>query len=113
MINPFSGLHGGMSASYIDFAMGVLCRCVSGKLSPTIQMNTSFLRAIPAGETILIHARIVKPGGHICFTEGFITTEKEPDRPCVTGSGSYAVPEHYDEEALKQAYLAASGIAIP
>ena len=89
MKNPMNSLHGGISASYLDFAMGVLCFYFSGTLSPTIHMEQNFLRPIPTGEPILIRSHLVKPGISVCFAEAQICLESDPDNPCVTGSGTY------------------------
>ena len=93
MKNPMNSLHGGVSASYLDFAMGVLCSYYGGNLTPTIHMEQNFLRPIPMGEPVLIRSNVVKPGSSVSFAEAEICMESDPGKPCVTGSGTYYVPQ--------------------
>ena len=89
MTNPGGILHGGVTAAYLDLAMGLVCRYFSGGvMTPTLHIDVSYLRNGHLDETIYIQARATKLGSTICYAVGSVYPEGKPDRPIATAAGS-------------------------
>ncbi len=94
MSNPAGIVHGGITATLLDTALGQLCRYYSGgKVIRTIQVEVSYLRAVPVGATVCIRADLHKMGAGICFAVGSLWVQDRPDRLLATASGSYAMSD--------------------
>ncbi len=92
MGNPLSVLHGGVTASLLDMAMGLLCRYFSGGyMTPTVSMGVQYLRAGSLDRTLIIRAELTKRGLSICYAEGRLWEEGAEDRLIATASGAYYV----------------------
>ena len=92
MTNPGNILHGGVTAAYLDLAMGLLCRYFTGgRMTPTIHVDVTYLRTITVGDALCFRASMVKAGGTICFTEASLWGEDRPDRPLASATGAYHV----------------------
>lgn len=92
MANPGGITHGGITAAYLDLVMGLLCRYFSGgRMTVSIHMDVNYLRAVPVGEKLCIQAKLTKAGHSICFAEGGIWAEKQPEALLATGEGAYSV----------------------
>lgn len=92
MANPGGITHGGITAAYMDLTLGLLCRYFSGgRMTVSIHVDVTYLRAVPIGKRICIGAKITKTGNSICFAEGRMWFPEEPDEPLVTATGSYSV----------------------
>ena len=92
MRNPGGILHGGISASLLDFTMGLLCRyCSGGRMTPTVSMEVSYLRSGPMHGRICIGARLTKRGGTFDHALSSLWTEGEEDRLLATAAGVYYV----------------------
>lgn len=94
MANPMGFLHGGITTSYLDFAMGILCHiCIRDRIAPTVHMDVDFLRPIPIEDTICIEAKVRKGGRALYFLEGSIWVKDHPEKVLAAGSGSYYAAE--------------------
>lgn len=92
MTNPGGILHGGVTASILDMAMGLLCRYVSGGyMTPTIDMTVSYLRSGSLHDTMYIEAQVTKRGFTICNATAKAWMSGEENRIVATASGSYFV----------------------
>ena len=92
MRNPGGMLHGGISASLLDFAMGILCRYFSGgQMTPTVTMEISYLHPAPVQGRICISARLTKCGGTIANALSSLWAEGQEDRLLATATGVYYV----------------------
>ena len=92
MGNPMGKLHGGVSAAALDMTMGLLCRYFSGGyMTPTVSMDTQFLRPGPLDRPLYIQARLLKRGRKICCAAGSLWAEGDEGRPLVTATGTYFV----------------------
>lgn len=92
MANPGGILHGGITAAYLDLVMGLLCRYFSnGHMTVSIHMDVNYLRAVPIGQKLCIQARVTKTGHSICFVEGSLWAEDQPDYLLATAGGAYSV----------------------
>lgn len=94
MANPDGLMHGGIIASYLDYAMGLLCHYSIGeRMAPTLNMDINYLRPVKIGKPIWIRARIIKSGRTITYTEGGIYPEGMKERILASATGSYFVME--------------------
>lgn len=94
MANPEGLMHGGIIASYMDYAMGLICHYSIGeRMTPTLHMNINYLRPVKIGKPIWIRARIIRQGRKITFTEAGIYPEGMKDRLLASASGSYYMAE--------------------
>ena len=92
MGNPMGILHGGVTASVLDMTMGLLCRyCSGGNMTPTVNMNVSYLRSGPLDKRLYIRADLTKRGMTICYASGSIWAEGAEDKPIATSTGAYYV----------------------
>lgn len=92
MANPGGITHGGITAAYLDLVMGLLCRFFSnGHMTVSIHMDVNYLRAIPIGTRLCIRAKLTKAGKSICFVEGSLWAEEDPEKLFATASGAYSV----------------------
>lgn len=92
MSNPGHILHGGVTASVLDMTMGLLCRYVSnGHMTPTVNMNVSYLRAVPMKGTVLVRAEVTRCGRTICSAVSSMYLAGEEERVLAAASGAYFV----------------------
>ena len=94
MRNPGGILHGGITASLLDFTMGILARyCTGGRMTPTVSMDVGYLRAGPTKGAVYMKAKIVKPGRRFVHAACTLWAEGQEDRPLATATGIYSVPK--------------------
>ncbi len=92
MGNPMGILHGGVTASVLDMTMGLLCRyCSGGHMTPTVNMNVSYLRSGSLDKRLFIKAELTKRGLTICYASGVLWAEGGEDKPIATSTGAYFV----------------------
>ncbi len=92
MGNPMGILHGGVTASVLDMAMGLLARYYSGGyMTPTIGLDVQYLRSGPLDRRLFVQAELTKNGRSVCCVTGRMWTEGEEDRVIATAAGSYFV----------------------
>lgn len=97
MTNPSRMVHGGVTASVLDFAMGLLARYgTTGLMTPTISMDVSYLRPMPLGKTILVEAQITMAGVSVCHVTARAWVEGAEDKLVATSSGAYYVTRRPD-----------------
>ena len=96
MVNPGGILHGGITASLMDFVMGVLARYYGGGyMTPTVSMEMSYLRPGPAQNGICFDAKITRLGRTLIHTTGSLWVEGAPDRLVATSTGVYYVNREF------------------
>ena len=92
MTNPGGILHGGVTASLLDLAMGVLSRYVSGGvMTPTIDLNIKYLRSATAPCRLCVSGRITKRGRTFVHAESALWRPGQEDRLLATAEGIYCV----------------------
>ena len=97
MNNPGRMLHGGITAATLDMCMGLLCRyCTGGYMTPTIDLNVSFLRPAPTDQKLMFEAAVTRSGFHICHATGRMWADGNPETLLATASGSYYVTHKPD-----------------
>ena len=94
MSNPAGIVHGGVTATLLDTALGQLCRYFSGgKVIRTIHVDVSYLRAVPIGAQLCVRADLDKMGAGVCFATGSLWEEGRPDRLLATCTGAYSMSD--------------------
>lgn len=92
MSNPGRMLHGGVTASILDMAMGLLCRyCSGGHMTPTVSMSVDYLRPAPLDRALYIRAEVTSRGFSICHAVGSMWADGTPEKLLATASGAYYV----------------------
>ncbi len=92
MTNPNLILHGGITATVADMVMGLVSRYFAGgKLTPTVNMNVSYLGSVPMDTRLLCRARCDKAGFSLVYVSAVLWCEGQLDRPAATATGTYYV----------------------
>lgn len=99
MRNQVGIMHGGIIAAIGDVAMGVLVYTFSGKkMPPTVEMQTSYLHMINAGERLIVKARADKIGKTTAQMRCEMWAEGSPGKLAATAAGVYSTAgKTYDE----------------
>ncbi|MCD8021270.1 MAG: PaaI family thioesterase [Clostridiales bacterium] len=67
-LNPMGRLHGGMVATTMDTALGLIARyCIRNSESVTVQLNISYMRGISSTDSFLVTAKAAKNGRKLRF----------------------------------------------
>ena len=84
-------LHGGMCATILDQAMGCLAYCCKpGEgVSPTIQLQVNYVRAIPVGEDVFVRMRLMSVTRHLIHITAEAWTGEDAGRTCLTATATY------------------------
>ena len=88
-LNGNGVVNGGVSATMMDATMGTLSYAISGGFTPTISLNLSYLRPVPAEGTMLVRATATMAGRTVICVSGELWDEREPDRLLVTAQGVF------------------------
>lgn len=89
MLNPNGTLHGGISSTAVDIAMGVLTKFLTKKRNTvTVQLNLNFLNVIHRGETFTVHVVADHAGRRCVMTHAHVTTEAS-NKPVITATGVF------------------------
>ncbi len=77
MTNGEGWLQGGMYTALVDEAMALAIYTLleDGQMIATISCNTTFLRGVRSGETIIAESKVVRKGRQIIFAEGTVLSE--------------------------------------
>jgi acyl-CoA thioesterase len=90
MLNPTNVMHGGILSTVFDLTMGLLSVYFSdGRMTPTTTLQVTFLRPIPAGETLVVQAYCDKSGRTMCAVSGKAWLGTAPDQFTATATGTY------------------------
>lgn len=87
--NPDGVLHGGIVATMLDTVIGTLTHIITGKLTPTVSLNISYLRPAPGDGVIVIKAYVTKMGRTLIHTRGEAWEEKRPEKLIATAEAVY------------------------
>lgn len=92
MANPGGTLHGGMCAVLMDMALGILVGCLPAgprRNSVTVELRMGYLRPAPLGETLHLHAQVIKTGSTLLYASGSICRPGEAEQPLTTAEAVY------------------------
>ena len=96
MTNPSRIVHGGITASILDFTMGLLARyATTGYMTPTISMEVSYLRPVPLNARIYVEAQVSMAGFTVCHVTAKAWAE-DPQKLIATSAGAYYVTRRPD-----------------
>lgn len=87
--NPNGVIHGGIMATMMDTAIGLTTIVVTETLTPTINLQISYLRPCPADGTIAIRSHITMLGGSVIHTRAEAYDARKPDELVATAEGTY------------------------
>ena len=87
--NPNGVIHGGIMATMIDTAIGLTTIAVTETLTPTINLQISYLRPCPADGTVAIRSHITMLGGSVIHTRAEAYDTREPEKLVATAEGAY------------------------
>jgi uncharacterized protein (TIGR00369 family) len=71
--NNLGMVHGGVTCTLLDIAMGSAARAAAGLPVMTLDMQTSFIA--PGRGVLLAQGRVVRAGRSVVFCEGWVKTE--------------------------------------
>lgn len=87
--NPDGVVHGGIMAAMIDTTMGTLTHAMCGVMTPTIHLDTAYLRPAPGDGTILIRAHLSLLGRGVIHADALAWDSRDPDRPVAQAQGVF------------------------
>ena len=91
MCNHYGTLHGGLCATILDQAMGMVCSCIKKGYGTctTVQLETDYHRPLPAGDDILVHVHVMSITRVLMNLTAEIVHPDKPNKFAVTGSGIF------------------------
>lgn len=93
MSNPIGIAHGGVLCAIADLSMGTLSKYYAKDvaITPTVSINLNYLRPVPLEGEVLVVSAIDHAGRRLNQLHCTIYNTAEPDKPCITATGTYFV----------------------
>ena len=88
-LNGNGVVNGGISATMLDAVMGTLSYAISGGFTPTISLNLSYLRPVPAEGTLVVRAEATMVGRTVICGSGALWVRRDPARLLATAQGVF------------------------
>lgn len=88
----FAGtLHGGIGATILDQAMGVIACCVkpSEGMAPAVQLSVNYHRPLIPEETVLVKVHVVSITHSLISLSAEVARLEHPEKVCLSGFGTY------------------------
>lgn len=105
MKNTDGILHGGVSASLLDVAMGMLVRTFTeSKYAMTTSLNVNYLHPVMMKAELLVEASIIRIGSQICVAEGIIRPAYNDRKILVQATGNFFIFRHKKQEQTTEKY---------
>ena len=76
-LNPMDLIHGGMTSTALDTAMGMMAHYYMQKTVVTVTMNVSFLKPIHMGDTFHIHTQLESLGRTLATLKAELRLEQD------------------------------------
>ncbi len=91
MCNHYGTLHGGICATILDQAMGMVCCCLKKGFGTctTVQLEADYHRPIMAGEDILIQVHVISVTKSLINMTAELVQPSKPDKISVSGSAIF------------------------
>lgn len=91
MKNVMNSLHGGISATVADHAMGIVANSIRHEegIGPTVQLQLSYHRPLVAGEDILVKVRVLSVSKSMTHLTAEAFSDANPDVLCLSATGIY------------------------
>lgn len=93
MCNPMGTLHGGISATILDHAMGSVAFCMVADygIAPAVQLQVQYHRPMAAGKNILVHIKTISVTKSLIHFYAEAYHEELPEKVCISGNGTYFI----------------------
>ena len=91
MCNHYGTLHGGICATIMDQAMGMVCSCLKKGYGTctTLQLESDYHRPIPAGEDLIVQVHVMSVTRSVINMTCELINPAKPDKYSVTGSSIF------------------------
>ena len=91
MVNPMGNVHGGILASMVDTAAGMLSKALiaSWDGSPTVHLSINYLRPVALNRDLLLRASCQKAGRFLNYTSCTACYPERPDQALFTAECVY------------------------
>ena len=91
MCNHYRTLHGGICATILDQAMGMVCCCLKKGFGvcTTVQLESDYHRPVMPGEDILVKVHVVSVTRSLINMNAELYQISKPDKICVSGSAIF------------------------
>ena len=87
--NPNGVVHGGLVATMFDTAMGITTYAMTGHITPTVNLNTSFLRPAPGDGTLIVRTKITMCGHAVIYGSAEMWDSSAPEKIVATAQGVF------------------------
>ena len=100
----FAGtLHGGLSATILDQAMGFVSYCLKAGegTAPAVHLSVDYYRPLRPGERVQVPVRVVSVTRNLMNLTAEACQESHPEKICLSGSGVYffkKTPDCFENE---------------
>lgn len=88
MCNHYGTLHGGICATILDQAMGMVCCCLKNRegVCTTVQLESDYHRPVMPGEAILVKVHVTSVTRSLINMTAELMQKSSPDKVSVSGS---------------------------
>ena len=90
--NPTGAVHGGIVGTMFDTGMGLTIYAAVGCLTPTINLNISYLRPAPGNGTLMLRATVTRRATRVVYASAEMWEAQTPDKIVATAQGVFHVP---------------------
>lgn len=93
MRNPAGTLHGGLCATILDQAMGIVAFCVKSTegFAPTLEMQISYHRPLIPGEDVLVTVEVLSVSRNVIHLRAEAFCAAAPEKLCASSTAIYFV----------------------
>jgi len=91
MCNHYGTLHGGICATILDQAMGMICFCMKRGVGvcTTVQLEADYHRPVVAGESIIVKVHVISVTRSLINMTAELVQPSKPDKISVSGSAIF------------------------
>ena len=91
MCNHYGTLHGGICATILDQAMGMVCFCLKRGIGvcTTVQLEADYHRPVMTGESILVKIHVISVTRSLINMTAELVQLSKPDKISVSGSAIF------------------------
>lgn len=95
MCNHYGTLHGGLCATILDQAMGMICVCLKREVGSctTVQLEADYHRPVMCGDDILVKVHVVSVTKSLINMNAELVQMSKPDKISVSGSAIFFYKE--------------------
>lgn len=91
MCNHYGTLHGGICATILDQAMGMICCCLKRGIGvcTTVQLEADYHRPVMTGENIIVRIHVISVTRCLINMTAELVQPSKPDKISVSGSAIF------------------------